>query len=81
MHKLLHNKLPNVLKITIIKVVNIHYHETRRANQLNYVLLRVNKSACQHKLDYRETKLWNEIKDELQTKSLDLFKKQFKKNF
>ena len=50
--------------------VNIHYHETRRPNQLNYFLPRVNKSACQNKLDNRGVKLWNETKDELKTRSL-----------
>ena len=79
MHKLLHNKLPSILKTKFIKVVNIHYHETKIRNQLNYFLLRVNTSVCQHKLDCREVKLWNEIKDELKTISLYLFKKQFKK--
>ena len=79
MHKLLHNKLSNVLKTKFIKVVNSQNHETRRPNQLNYFLPCVNKSAFQNKLDYRGVKLWNKIKDELKTKSLNLLKKQFKK--
>ena len=42
MLKLLHNKQPNVFKTKFIKVVNIHHHETKRPNQLNYFLPRVN---------------------------------------
>ena len=64
-HKLWHNKLPNVLKTEYIKIVYIHCRETRSPNRLDYFLLRVNKTACHYKLDYREVKLWNEIKDEL----------------
>ena len=74
----MHNKLPNVLKTKFVKVVNIHNHQTRKPKQLNYFLLCLNKSACQHKLDGGVVKLWNKIKDELKTKSLNLFK-QLKK--
>ena len=78
MHKLFHNKLPNVFKTKFIKLINIHSHETRKPNQTNYFLSRVNKIAWQHKLNYRGVKLWNEIKDELKNKSFNQFKKQFK---
>ena len=78
MHKLFHNKLPNVFKTKFIKLINIHSHETGKSNQSNYFLSRVNKIACQHKLNYRGVKLWNEIKDELKNKSFKQFKKQIK---
>ena len=78
MHKLFHNKLPNVLKTKFIKLTNIYSHETRKSNQSNYFLSCINKIACQHKLNYRGVKLWNEIKDELKNKSFNQFKKQFK---
>ena len=61
MHKLFQNKLPNVFKTKFIKLINIHSHETRKSNQSNYFLSRVNKIACQHKLNYRGVKLWNDI--------------------
>ena len=51
MHKFFHNKLPNVFKTKFIKLINIHSHETRKSNQSNYFLSRVNKIACQHKLN------------------------------
>ena len=78
MHKLFHYKHPNVFKTKFIKLINVHSHETRKSNQSNYFLSRVNKIACQHKLNYREVKLWNEIKDELKNKSFNQFKKQIK---
>ena len=78
MHKLFQYKLPNVFKTKFIKLINVHSHETRKSNQSNYFLSRVNKIACQHKLNYREVKLWNEIKDELKNKSFNQFKKQIK---
>ena len=52
----------------------MHSHKTRRSNQSNYFLSRVNKIACQNKLNYRGVKLWNEIKDELKNKSFKQFK-------
>ena len=61
MHKLFHNKLPNVFKTKFIKLINIHSHETRKSNQSHYFLSRVNKIACQNKLNYRGVKLWNKI--------------------
>ena len=57
MHKLFQNKLPNVFKTKLIKLINIHSHETRKSNQSNYFLSRVNKIACEHKLNYRGVKL------------------------
>ena len=57
MHKLFHNKLPNVFKTKFIKLMNIHSHEIRRPNQSNYFLPLVNKIACQYKLNYRGVKL------------------------
>ena len=77
-HKLFHNKLPNVFKIKFMKLINIHSHEIRKSNQSNYFLSRVNKITCQHKLNYRGVTLWNEIKDELNNKSFHQFKKQIK---
>ena len=74
MHKLFHNKLPNVFKTKFIKLINIHSHEIRKSNQSNYFLSRVSKTACQHKLNYRGVKLRNEIKDELKNKSFNQFK-------
>ena len=65
MHKFFHNNLPNVFKTKLIKLINIHSHETRKSNQSNYFLSRVNKIACQHKLYYCGVKQWSEIKDEL----------------
>ena len=65
MHKLFYNKLLNVFKTKFIKLINIHSLETRKSNQSNYFLSRVNKIACQRKLNYLGVKLWNEIKDEL----------------
>ena len=69
MHKLFHNKLPNVFKTKFLKSINIHSHETRKSNQSNYFLSCVNEIACQHKLKYHGVKLWNEIKDEVKNKS------------
>ena len=57
MHKLFHNKLPNVFKTKFIKLINIRSHETRKSNQSNYFLSRVNKISCQYKLNYRGVKL------------------------
>ena len=51
MHKLFQNKPTNVFKTKFIKLSNIHTLETRRQNQSNYFLPRVNKIACQHKLN------------------------------
>ena len=78
MHKLICNKLSNVFKTKFIKLINVHSHKTRKSNQSNYFLSRVNKISCQHKLNYRGVKLWNEIRDELKNKSFDQFKKQIK---
>ena len=77
-HKLFHNKLLNVFKTKFIKLINIHSHETRKSKQSNHFLSRVNKIACQYKLNYCGVKLWNEIKDELKNKSFNQFKKQIK---
>ena len=78
MHKLFHNKLPNVFKTKFIKLIDIHSHETRKSNQSNYFLFSVNKIACQHILNYHGVKLWNEIRDELKNKSFNQVKKQIK---
>ena len=71
MQNLFHIKIPNVFKTNFIKLINVHTHEIRRPNQSNYFLLCVNKIACQHKLNYRGVKLWNEIRDELKNNSFN----------
>ena len=78
MHKFFHNKLPHVFETKFIKLINIHFHETRKSNLSNYFLSRVNIISCQHKLNYRGVKLWNEIRDELKNKSFNQFKTQIK---
>ena len=48
MLKLFHNKLfhNNVFRTKFIKLINIYSYETRKPNQSNYFLVRVNKIAC-----------------------------------
>ena len=39
MHKLFHNKLPNVFKTKFIELINLHSHETRKPNKLFFYLV------------------------------------------
>ena len=39
MHKLFHNKLPNVFKTKLIKLINIHSHETRKSKPIKLLFV------------------------------------------
>jgi len=78
MHKLHNNKLPIIFRNKFTKIENIHSHKTRRSNKVNYFLPRTSKTAGQNKLNYRATKLWNEIDDNVKRKHFSSFKNLYK---
>ena len=74
MHKLFNNKLPILWQQNFSKIEQIHDYETRLPNKSNYFLPRVFKTAGQHKFEYREVTIWNNVSEELKNKSFNFLK-------
>ena len=73
MHQIYSNKI-------FTKLEKIHSHKIRTPSSSNFFSPRVSKNAGQKKLGYRGVKLWNSLDESLKSKSLILFKKNYKKN-
>ena len=80
MHKLFKNKLPKLCNYSFTTINKIHDYATRKPSRSNYSLPRVSKSPGQNKIEFRGTKLWKEISENLKNKPFNFFKKQFKEN-
>ena len=76
----IYNKTPFLFQNKFTKFEKIHSHKTRRPSSSNFFLPRVTKNAGQKKLGYRGVKLWNSLDESSKSKSLILFKKNYKKS-
>ena len=60
------------------KIEVVHSHQTRKLTTFNYFLPPASKTAGQEKKEFRGTKLWNEIDEDIKHKTFNSFKKCFK---
>ena len=79
MHQIYYNKTPFLFQDKYTKSEKLHSHKTRKPSSSNFFLPRVSKNVGQKKLGYRGVKLWNGFDKSLKSKSLILFKKNYKK--
>ena len=56
------------------KIEVVHSHQTRKLTTFNYFLPPASKTAGQKKKEFRGTKLWNEIDEDIKHKTLKCFK-------
>ena len=80
MHQIYYNKTPFLFQDKYTKLEKLHSHKTRKPSSSNFFLPRVSKNVGQKKLGYRGVKLWNGLNESLKSKSLILFKKNYKKS-
>ena len=81
MHQIYNNKTPFLFQDKFTKLEKMHSHKTRKPSSSNFFLPRVLKKAGLKKLGYRGAKLCNGLDESLKSKSLILFKKNYKKVF
>ena len=79
-HKLFHDKLPQIFQSRFVKTAQIHSHDTRSVEKCTCFLSRVRKSVCQNSLTFGGTKMWNEIDKAFKNKIL-VFSKNYSDKF
>ena len=65
MHDLFKNKLPKLCYYNFAIIDKIHDYATRKPSTSTYFLPRVSISAVQNRIEFRGTKLWKEISENL----------------
>ena len=80
-HKISHNEanIPEVFQKYLIKVSDIHSHNTRYASNLNFHEPRVRSNYGKHTFKFAVTKIWEETPTNIKTLSYFQFKKKFKR--
>ena len=80
-NKLYNNNLSIVLQNRFTKIAKTHTYATIEGQTSQVIFLsRVNKTAGQNKLEYREVKLLNQISEKLKCKHFNLFKNPYRKS-
>ena len=80
-HKISQNEanIPEVLQNYLVKVPDIHSHNTRYASDLNFHVPRVRSNYGKHTFKFAITKTWEEIPTKIKTLSYHKFKKEYKR--
>ena len=80
-HKISQNEatVPEVFQKYLIKVSDIHSHNTRYASNLNFHVPRVRSNYGKHTFTFAITKIWEETPNNIKTLSYFQFKKQYKR--
>ena len=80
-HKISQNgaNIPEVFQNYLVKVSDIHSHNTRYASNLNFHVPRVRSNYGKHAFKFAITKTWEEIPTKVKTLSYYKFKKEYKR--
>ena len=80
-HKISQNEanIPEVFQNYLVKVSDIHSHNTRYASNLNFHVPRVRSNYGKHTFKFAITKTWEEIPTKIKTLSYHKFKKEYKR--
>ena len=79
-HKISQNEanIPEMFQNYLIKVSDIHFHNTRYASNLNFYVTRVRSNYGKHTFKFAITKTWEEIPTKIKTLSYHEFKKEYR---
>ena len=80
-HKISQNEanIPEMFQNYLIKVSDIHFHNTRYASNLNFHVPCVRSNYGKHTFKFAITKTWEEIPTKIKTLSYHKFKKEYKR--
>ena len=80
-HKMSQNEasIAKVFQNYLVKVSDIHSHNTRYASNLNFRVPRVRSNYGKHTFKFAITKTWEEIPTKIKTLSYHKFKKEYKR--
>ena len=80
-HKISQNQanIPEVFQKYLIKVSDIHSHNTRYASNLNFHVPRVKSNYGKHTFKFAITKIWEATPTNIKTLSYFQFKKKYKR--
>ena len=67
-NKLFKNMLPKSCNYNFTTINKIHDYATRKPSQFNYLLPRASLTAGQNKIEFRDTKLWEETSENSKNK-------------
>ena len=79
MYQLHHDKLPEMLYDSLVKINEVHNHNTRQLQKQVYYKLSIKKCIASKLIIHRRSKLWGEIDDSIKNLSWHSFKKHYKK--
>ena len=73
------NKKPKVFQNYLVKVSDIHSHNTRYASNLNFHVPRLRSNYGKHTFKFAINKTWEEIPTKIKTLSYHKLKKEYKR--
>ena len=79
MYLLHHDKLPEMLYDSLVKIDKIHHRNTRQLQKQVYYKPSIRKCIASKLIIHRGTQLWEEIDDNIKDLSWHSFKKHYKK--
>ena len=79
MYQLHHDKLPEMLYDSLVKIDEVHDHNTRQLQKQVYYKPSIRKCIASKLIIHRGSKLWGEIDDSIKDLSWNCFKKHYKK--
>ena len=79
MYRLHHDKLSEMLYDSLVKIDEVHNHNTRQLQKQMYYKPSIRKCIASKLIIHRGLKLWGEINDSIKDLSWYSFKKHYKK--